>query len=294
MVSFFISVFLSVSAVQAKTCQRIFALKDNPIRTIVQTPLNYQLDKTKNAKGNILLIHGLGDDLIQLNRLTKHFIHSGYTVLRIDLHGHGKSLKDGVPYAIDYNTNVRDALKVIDQLQFDAPLLIGHSYGGAVAYALANQLGNHPTLKPKGLIMMGPYLRRLDHNFLTGNPIIDAQTQYISEAYMRQNFWEHYSTRGADRIDARVDAALATMRGIRDFDILSSHKRAAPKTKLNMLILGGNKDQAVTVDYLEAFHNKLRKEGYAHEFKILEGDHFFPQNNSEQTAKAIIDFLKEE
>lgn len=190
-----IALMMSATTVQAKTCQRIFAVPTSLKKANVQIPLHYNLEKSKNSKGNILLVHGLGDDLTQLNQLSNHLMKAGYSVLRVDLHGHGQNLKTEVPSSINYQLNVRDIIKVLEYLDFKNPIVVGHSYGGAIAYAVTNQLKSNQRLKPASLIMMGPYLRRLDYSFLTGNPILDAQVEYMSEGYMRQTFREHFIAR---------------------------------------------------------------------------------------------------
>jgi pimeloyl-ACP methyl ester carboxylesterase len=80
---------------EAKLCARIFTAPTlSSVK--IENSLHHKLETSPNPKGNILLIHGLGDSLVQLNQLAKKFRSEGYTVLRVDLHGHGKNLERDV------------------------------------------------------------------------------------------------------------------------------------------------------------------------------------------------------
>jgi len=168
---------------------------------------------------------------------------------------------------------------------------VGHSYGGAIAYALANQLHNSKTLRPTRLIMMAPYLRRLDYPYLTGNPIFDIPTEYNSEQFMRNSYREYFESQKRENIDLLVDATVAATKGIRSFDVLSSGKKASLDYKIPLLVLAGKNDELVKDDQIETFHRKLEKEGYNHRIIFLDGDHFFPREIPSETFRAILSEL---
>lgn len=258
--------------------------------------MNTKLEKTLHSKGNVLLLHGLGDDLTHLDKLSENFKKEGYSVLRIDLHGHGETLKSDikngmVPPLLPYEDNVRDVSRIIQTLDFKNPILVGHSYGGAIAYAVANTLKNSLSYRPQSLILMAPYLRRLDHASLTGNPWIDAQTEYFTEQFMRQNYRQYFVSQKRKDIDLLVDSAIATTKGIRSFDILSYNKNAALDFSIPFLVIAGSKDSLVTKDQILTFHKKLDNENYQHEFVFLDGDHFFPNYQPKNTFNLINEFL---
>ncbi|MBY0443389.1 MAG: alpha/beta hydrolase [Mycobacteriaceae bacterium] len=84
----------------------------------------------------ILLIHGIGD-----NSTTWQSVHARlaqrFTVIAVDLLGHGQSDKPRADYSVAaYANGMRDLLSVLD---IERVTVIGHSLGGGVAWQLAYQ-----------------------------------------------------------------------------------------------------------------------------------------------------------
>ncbi len=292
-----LSFVMSPSIAQAKFCLSLFSQGNNKTSLVrVESPLHYKIDSVKNSKGNILLIHGLGDSMAHLKKISDRLQKEGYSVLRVDLHGHGKNLERDIanqtpiPRVLLYQSNVRDIANLVKSLRFSNPIIIGHSYGGAIAHALTSQLTGK--YKAQKLVMMAPYLRRLDHQMLTGNPFLDAPIEHIAEQFMRETFRDHFESEKRTHIQAHIETAVATTIGIRNFDILSPGKKASPDSKAPMLVLGGSKDTLVTDESLWIFRKKLEKENRPHTVAIIEGDHFFPSRNATETMRAIMDFLQ--
>lgn len=301
MLKVFLAFIISVPSVQAKVCGNIFAQTNRhsygqPSSPLLHYKISEKSSKFKKSKGNALLLHGLGDDLTQLNALSRQLVEAGYNVLRIDLHGHGKNLNrhQSAKEIIHFEENVKDVVRVVEESAFKNPIVIGHSYGAAIGFAAGNLLRNNTNYKPSALIMMSPYLRRLDHSLLTGNPFVDAQMEYLSETFMRQTFKEYFISKGVDRIDVRVEVAIATTKGIRDFDILSLNRKSSPSFDISLLVMAGSKDHIVPVHDILSYKRKLDKEGFQSvEVRTVTGDHFFPHHNSAETGRAILDFLED-
>lgn len=289
-----LALLLAQSPLQAKTCVSLF--NSPSLNYSEKLPLYSKLEKVENAKGNVLLIHGLGDNLTHLQKISESLKKDGYSVLRVDLHGHGKNLENDIvhnkpiPHVIPYENNVKDIIEVIKSTGFENPIVIGHSYGGAIAYSVSNALSGQ--YKARSLIMLAPYLRRLDHALLTGNPVIDMQTEFMTEQFMRTTYRDYFESQKREHIDEQINGAIATTKGIRRFDILSYDKRASPQVKIPLLVIGGSKDELIKEDQIETLHQKLLSENYAHETLLIEGDHFFPQKESKKTVEAIRFFLK--
>ncbi len=96
--------------------------------------LNYQID---GSGPRVLLLHAVGMDLTLLDALAD-IMARDFTVLRVDLRGHGQS-----PYAPaagieDYADDVH---AVLEKLAFAPCAVAGFALGGMVAQALA---GNYP------------------------------------------------------------------------------------------------------------------------------------------------------
>jgi pimeloyl-ACP methyl ester carboxylesterase len=84
----------------------------------------------------LLLIHGFAGSTAWWNPVVP-MLQQRYRVIRVDLLGHGASAKPAGGY--DIPAQGRRVGAVLDQLRVDQAVIVGHSTGGAVATALAEQ-----------------------------------------------------------------------------------------------------------------------------------------------------------
>jgi pimeloyl-ACP methyl ester carboxylesterase len=96
---------------------------------------------------SLLLIHGLASSS-HIFDLIAPVLAGSFRVVAYDQRGHGLSSKPRSGYG--YPTVVADALAVIDALELDRPILLGHSWGGSVALEVA---ARHPG-KVSGAILL--------------------------------------------------------------------------------------------------------------------------------------------
>lgn len=104
----------------------------------------------RNGAGRppIFVIHGLGGSVMELFHLTKgiHAEHPVYGIQEKGLDGISRPLETVEDMALNY-------LGAVERLQSDGPyLLIGHSFGGLVAFEMARRLSNKG--KRVGLLAM--------------------------------------------------------------------------------------------------------------------------------------------
>jgi pimeloyl-ACP methyl ester carboxylesterase len=115
-----------------------------------------------------VLIHGLGDDMTKLDGLTNLILKDGFGVLRVDLQGHGLSLQaymrnhKALPAEMTYQKNVEGLASLINRMQMQDIVIVGHSYGGGIAYGLAAALANNPVVRIRSVHMLAPYVQRID------------------------------------------------------------------------------------------------------------------------------------
>ena len=99
----------------------------------------------------ILMIHGLGGQLLNFRHSLFGKLPGTHRVVAIDRPGSGHSVRpDDADASI--TAQARTIAAVIDRLKLDRPLVVGHSLGGAVALALAL---DHPD-KVAGLALLAP------------------------------------------------------------------------------------------------------------------------------------------
>ena len=82
----------------------------------------------------VLLLHGLASTC-HIWDLVAPFLAQECSVIALDQRGHGESAKPNEGY--DFASVAGDVLGVISQLGWDAPVVVGHSWGGSVALEMA-------------------------------------------------------------------------------------------------------------------------------------------------------------
>lgn len=90
------------------------------------------------AQKTVLFLHGFGGQATQWRYQLRHFAFA-HRVVALDLRGHGRSDKPAGRYLLE--EIVGDVVAAVERLQLAQPLLlVGHSFGGAIAteYALAH------------------------------------------------------------------------------------------------------------------------------------------------------------
>ncbi|MBE2898431.1 alpha/beta fold hydrolase [Pasteurellaceae bacterium 20609_3] len=101
--------------------------------------LHYQWqndEKTATDAPVMVVLHGLFGDLNNLGVIARAFADD-YRVLKVDLRNHGHSFhSDEMNYAI----MARDVIALLDHLDIQEVILVGHSMGGKTAMAAADLL----------------------------------------------------------------------------------------------------------------------------------------------------------
>lgn len=125
-----------------------------------------------SRRQTMVFLHGLGDDMTHMEGLAEKAQADGFPVLRVDLHGHGATLfhyfkthAHSLPTELSYMDNVEDLKELIVSLKLKEVSLVGHSYGGGIAFSLASELEQSTRVKVHSLHMLAPYVQRIDKFF---------------------------------------------------------------------------------------------------------------------------------
>lgn len=133
-----------------------------------------------NKKGkDVVLLHGWGQNIEMMNPIGKG-LESNYHITVIDLPGFGSSAEPTYAYTIyDYYEVV---CELLNRLNIDNPVMIGHSFGGRVAivYAAKKKVS-------KLVLLSAPYRRSTKRNtfkvkvlkFLKKVPVIKELESYM-------------------------------------------------------------------------------------------------------------------
>ncbi len=130
--------------------------------------------------GAIVCIHGVAQHGRVFEGFGRQLAQSGHSVVSVDLRGHGRSGHEP-PWNIE--THVRDIEETIDSLGIERVGLVGHSFGGRLAAALAVKLADRTervALLDPGLVvpveraLRSAELERLDWSFATVDGALNA------------------------------------------------------------------------------------------------------------------------
>jgi pimeloyl-ACP methyl ester carboxylesterase len=89
----------------------------------------------------IVLVHGLPGSAHDWRPLPEQLVEAGFRVIRYDRIGYGHSSRRGPDDPHSVESNASDLLALIDALELTKPVLVGWSYGGAVAQIAASRAG---------------------------------------------------------------------------------------------------------------------------------------------------------
>lgn len=122
-----------------------------------------------------VLIHGFADGSYVWRDLVEHYL-AARKVVAIDMRGHGCSSWDAAA-RYELSTHVADVITVLQHLQIDRFILVGHSLGGKIASCVADMLDG----QVRGLV------------------IVDTQPNNDVEAQrtIRQNFCQEHRRYGS-------------------------------------------------------------------------------------------------
>lgn len=132
------------------------------------------------SSDRIVCIHGVAQHGGVFEPLGDRIQTSGGSVLAVDLRGHGESGREP-PWNLD--THVRDVLDTLDAKGVERATLVGHSFGGLVAAALAAEAQERtgsvvlldPGLEvPADRALRSAEVERLDWSFATVDGALNA------------------------------------------------------------------------------------------------------------------------
>lgn len=173
----------------------------------------------------ILFIHGLGGQLHDLRHPLFGRLGSAFRLVAVDRPGSGYSERS--PWASgSLAAQARAVIDVMDALGLDRPLLVGHSFGGAVALAVAL---DHPervsalalisplthleeTLRPEfaRLFIRSPFKRWLIANTFGVPTAMKYAPQTLAFVFGPQRAPNDYFTEGGGMLGLRPSHFLAT------------------------------------------------------------------------------------
>jgi len=97
--------------------------------------------KPKLSRGTLILIHGYCGNSDDFNSCYKYFPHSGFSVVGVDMPGRGQSARLRLEY-YQLDVFIEVLKQIINHYSSGPTLVIGKSWGGALALLAVSALGN--------------------------------------------------------------------------------------------------------------------------------------------------------
>ena len=257
--------------------------------------LNYEI----NGSGKpLVLISGLGYPLWQWHKmvpyLTKHF-----QIITFDNRGVGQSDKPAGPYTAQMLA--ADTVGLLDALEIDKAVMMGHSMGGFIAQAIALDVPervsglilcstnfggpNHVPVTPEAFAVLADTTSDPLTRFTNGLKISTAPGWSEKNPEMVEQW---VAWRIANPLDvAGYQAQMAIGLGLISAE--AAFENRLPEIDIPTLILFGVHDTVVPPANADLLAAKISNS----QTLILSGaGHFFPIEIPEAAAQAVIDFAK--
>jgi pimeloyl-ACP methyl ester carboxylesterase len=253
----------------------------------------------------IMLLHGLGSSRHTWDLLMP-FIPSTFATIRLDLPGHGSS-RERLP-SDDLSSLRAHLLDIIDYLELESPVVVGHSWGASLAIDLAVHAPAHVS---KLVLVDGGYMdfrhvpdmtwERLRRDLAP--PRINMDTEEFTTA-LRRDIGAHWRPEFGDiftahmsetkgRITPRLpyDDHLAYLRGMWEHDLLALYPRLAPPTLLVVASAPGpgNIDwEALRLRTLADMQRLIPRLRIVHMHDTL---HDIPMHRPAELARTMLEFI---
>ncbi len=239
-------------------------------------------------RGTIVLVHGLFDHVGLFQTIIQHFLAQQYSVLAIDLPGHG--LSDGVATDIgnflDYGEALMQVIDVLPKSVCEQPLFgVGQSTGAAVLMGVVFDAKKRGSKHPfERLVFLGPLIRprrwrigrltlMLFGRFLkTIHRDMGSANTHDSEFHF---FLAHHDPLQSKRLAVSWAKAL---------DLWIRYCQCAPKVDTPLLIVQGTADKVV--DW-KANIPQLKKLFTCQQLNYIEGAKHHLANEAEPWRKVI-------
>ncbi|ANF51107.1 alpha/beta hydrolase [Chryseobacterium glaciei] len=207
-------------------------------------------EKKGNGKETLVLLHGFMENSSIWSDMEPH-LSENFSLLKIDLPGHGKSEIYGEIHTIDLMAD--EVKKVLDNRKLEKVHLLGHSMGGYISLAFAEKYPE--TLKSLTLF------------FSTYFPDDEEKKQQRIKSYrIIKDAFPHYARAGIpnlfnpnerDILEGKIETALRVALSTNNLGALACVKGMVERTdkkhvlenlEAKILVIAGKHDNAVKTD----------------------------------------------
>jgi len=207
-------------------------------------------EKKGNGKETLVLLHGFMENSSIWSDMEPH-LSENFSLLKIDLPGHGKSEIYGEIHTIDLMAD--EVKKVLDNQKLEKVHLLGHSMGGYISLAFAEK---YPEI-----------LKSLTLFFSTYFPDDEEKKEQRIKSYrIIKDAFSHYARAGIpnlfnpnerDILEGKIETALKVALSTNNLGALACVKGMVERTdkkhvlenlEAKILVIAGKHDNAVKTD----------------------------------------------
>lgn len=236
----------------------------------------------------LVFLHGGTGCMAAFFNQEKFFMKKGFSLLFIDLRGHGKSDKGETKEFFEFRNFARDVKAVLNKLGVSKATVIGHCFGSLVAQEFVSR---YPRMVDK-LVLINSGLVPFKNKALRIFIKLFARLMTLAQLggkkghpdYSKQVGRQDISPRGVlcDLVYSGSKTFLFTYEASADFK--SPIKRKVEKPTL---LIHGKRD--IIIPYRNSF--ELQKVFPNSTVKLLDTNHISVFNDPDEVNKCIIDFL---
>ena len=248
----------------------------------------------------VLLLHGFPDSKYLWRNQLLPLSNAGFRVIAPDLRGFGEAPKPKEIEAYKFSEIFKDILGLLDQLNISKAHIIGHDWGGSLAWAIA---GKYPerTLSITGLTVGAP-----------GNParrsmkqmeklwyIFFFQSEDQPELWLKRDHWQGLKkwTRGngdLDRYMIELDKAGALRAGLNwyraNFPAAALNSSSTPpRIKVPSMGISAERDDFLLKEHIIGSEVMIDNAWTYHH--IQGASHWLMLDKPEELNRYLIDFL---
>lgn len=254
--------------------------------------LHYQLTSPSQAENRTLptlvFLHGLFGDLNNLGVIARAYSER-FPTLRLDLRNHGHSFHSD---QMDYALMADDVIRLLDHLQLEKVILIGHSMGGKTAMRVAAQI---PQRVEKLVVLdIAPVAYREHHHddvFAALFAVKEAQpasrqeakpilNRYIQAEGVQQFMLKSFAAKSAQSFLFNLTALYQNYANLMDWQTIYC--------EVSTLFIKGGKSDYIIADYRATILQQLP---HARSFLIAQGAHWVHADQPNAVISSINRFL---
>lgn len=248
----------------------------------------------------ILMVHGLAGQLAHFTYGVTGRLEGRYRMVVVDRPGSGYSTR-GENDPADLKTQADALAALVDTLQLDRPLVVGHSLGGALALTLAlehpDKVGGLALVAPlthmqervppvfDGLTILSPRWRRIVAWTFAIPASIKNSRKAMDQVFGPEAVPADFATRGGGLLGLRPAAFLSASADLQALpDWLPGQEARYGELDLPASILFGRHDRILDP---HAHGQALADKVAGARLQFIDGGHMLPITNPEATAAFI-------